>query len=53
MKYENNTKTSRNKAIVSLRETNPDMSLEEIGEMFNITKQRVSIIIKKHQRKLQ
>jgi len=50
MKYESNTKSSRNKAIVSLRESNPELSLKEIGQMFGITKQKVSFIIKRHYR---
>ncbi len=52
MKYESNTKTTRNKAIVSLRENDPSLSQQEIGKMFDITRQRVSFIIKEYYRKL-
>ena len=48
MKYESNTKRARNTAIVRLREGDPSMSLKEIGEMFGISKQKVSFIIKRH-----
>lgn len=53
MKYETNTKTTRNKAIVSLRENSPDLSLKEIGDMFDISRQKVSFIIKRHSRQLE
>ncbi|KKM69336.1 hypothetical protein LCGC14_1451820 [marine sediment metagenome] len=52
MKYKSNTKTTRNKAIISLRVNDPSLSLVEIGEMFNISKQKVSFIIKRHYRRL-
>ena len=51
MKYASNTLTTRNKAIVSLRENSPDLSLKEIGDMFGISRQKVSFIIKRHYRK--
>ncbi len=53
MKYASNTLTTRNKAIVSLRESDPNLSLGEIGEMFGISKQKVSFIIKRHYRQLE
>jgi len=53
MKYETNTLTTRNKAIVSLHELDPSLSQEEIGKAFGITRQRVSKIIKRHYRKLE
>ena len=47
MKYETNTKIERNKAIVALWKSNTNLSMKEIGGFFNITKQRVSQIIKR------
>ena len=46
MRYASTTKTNRNRAIIAYREANPDMSLEEIGELFPnngkaLSKQRV------------
>ena len=50
-RYEKLRKTARNTALLKYREDNPESTLEEIGNEFNITKQRVSellnIMIKK------
>ena len=40
--------TLRNIEIVKMRHSKPQPSLEEIGEKFNITRQRVLQIIQKH-----
>lgn len=45
MKYESNTKIVRNQAIVDIHENRPGLSYAKIGEMFGITRQRVSKII--------
>jgi DNA-directed RNA polymerase specialized sigma subunit len=47
MKYEANTKTERNQAVVLMHKWQPELSLEEIGKKFGISKQRVHRIIKK------
>ena len=47
MKYEANTKTARNNAIREMHTAHPELSLEEIGGVFGITKQRVWKIIGK------
>ena len=51
MKYESNTKTGRNEEIYWLRKLNPKMPLREIAEQKGITKQRVSIILKREREK--
>lgn len=48
MKYETNTKTKRNKAVVEMHREHPELSLKEIGDYFNISKQRVSKLIKRN-----
>ena len=53
MKYDTNTKTERNQAIIKTRKDNPRLSLEEIGEMFPVdgkplSPQRVAQIIDKY-----
>lgn len=47
MKYESNTKTERNEAVKRMRKEHPELSLEDIGARFNITRQRVSQILSK------
>ncbi len=47
MKYDSNTKRQRNQQIITFRERNPEYSLEEIGRLFGITKQRAHQIIKR------
>jgi len=36
----------RNRKIFTYRKNNPDLSLEEIGEKFNLTKQSISKILR-------
>jgi len=45
MKYDNLRKLKRNQAVVDMRESHPDLSLEEIAEVFNISKQRIYEIL--------
>ena len=47
MRYEAVTKTKRNEAVKQYKDANPDLSLKEIGGIFQISKQRVAQIIKK------
>ncbi len=47
MKYDGLRKIERNKALREYAEKHPNSSLQEIGEIFGISKQRVSIILKK------
>jgi len=47
MKYGGMTKTARNQAVKDYHEAHPEFSLKEIGQVFRISKQRVSQIIKK------
>jgi len=44
MKYPN-TKFSRNRAILDYHEAHPELSLQEIGDVFRICKERVRQII--------
>jgi len=41
-------KKRRNRELIAYRKNHPDLSLAEIGEIFGITKQRVSEILKRH-----
>ena len=47
MKYEKTTLTTRNMLVREAHQQHPELSLEEIGEAFWISKQRVSKILKK------
>ena len=47
MKYDSNTKRARNALIKEYRLQHPELSLREIGEVFGISKQRVSKIVRK------
>lgn len=51
MKYESITKTTRNLAIVKLRKADTDLSLEDIGKLFGISKARVCAILKRYKSK--
>ena len=45
-RYEKLRKSARNKALFQFALDNPDKTYEEIGNQFNITKQRVSELFK-------
>ena len=47
MKYESITKVNRNKAVIEYRQAHPELSLEEVGKVFGVTKQRVHQICKR------
>jgi len=47
MDYKVQTKTSRNNALLAYRAAHPDITLQEIAWVFEISKQRVSIIIRR------
>jgi len=47
MKYESITKTKRNQQVIKYRKDNPLESLEEVGKVFGITKQRVHQLCKR------
>jgi len=47
MKYEKLRKQTRNEALVEYEKAHTDMSLEEIGMVFRISKQRVRAILKR------
>jgi len=47
MKYDSNRKTARNKELIEMRKSNPDMSLKEIGQHYGISGARVSQIIRR------
>jgi len=50
-KYDNMRKHSRNKMIAEYRYSHPELSLQELASLFNISKQRVWAILKAHQGK--
>jgi len=41
MKYASITKTNRNKAIIEYCNAHPELSLDEIGKVFGVSKQRI------------
>jgi len=45
MKYERVTKIQRNALIVQQHQEHPELSFKEIGNIFNISKQRVHQIV--------
>ena len=51
MKYESMIKQQRNDLLVEYRRSHPELSLEELGKIFGISKQRVHYILKREDRK--
>jgi DNA-directed RNA polymerase specialized sigma subunit len=47
MKYDSVTKRVRNHEVYEYRKENPNLSMKEIGEIFGISRQRVSQIVKR------
>jgi len=47
MKYEKTMKVERNREIVKLHQEHPELSLQEIGDKFNVSRQAISLILKK------
>lgn len=47
MRYESNEKQRRNIAIAEYLASHPEASLKEAGEVFGLTKQRISSIMQK------
>ncbi len=45
MRYESNSKTNRNLAIIELRNSDKNLSLKDIGLVFGISKARVCAIL--------
>lgn len=50
-KYDTMRKLERNRMLLEYREKHPDLSLREIGRLFNITPQRVWGIIQGENKK--
>jgi len=46
MKYDALKKKERNRLLIEYRQQHPELSMAEIGKIFNISKQRVSVILK-------
>jgi len=46
-RYDSTRKIARNKAVVQYRKDNPELSLKEIGEVFNVTAPRIYAILKR------
>ena len=46
MKWDTLRKKERNRLLVEYHQSHPELSMAEIGKIFNISKQRVSIILK-------
>jgi len=44
--YKQSEKRKRNRQIIALAESNPDMTQEELAELFRISQARVSQILK-------
>jgi len=51
VKYQSNTKINRNKAIVTYKDENPNLSWKEIGEVFGISGARANKIYLKEKAK--
>jgi len=49
-RYDSNTKTQRNQALVDYAGAHPDLAMKEIALVFNISKQRVFQILSKGKR---
>ena len=47
-RYDSVRKINRNKMIIQFREDNPELSLKEIAESFNVSRQRVFQILKRY-----
>ena len=50
-RYAGQRKTARNEALHKYAQEHPDVTYEEIGKQFNISKQRVSELIKNEEKK--
>ena len=50
-KYDILRKLERNRLLVQYRQAHPELSLQEIGAVFNITRERVSQILKAEKNK--
>ncbi len=50
-KYEANTKVERNRMLFEYRQAHPELSLQEIGDVFEISRERVRQIILKEARR--
>jgi len=48
MKYKEFNRIERNKSLIKYRKRHPELSLDEIGQKFGISKQRVSQILHKN-----
>ena len=51
MKYKSMTKQQRNDLLIEYHRSHPELSLEELGKIFGISKQRVHYILKREERK--
>ena len=51
-KYDSVTKTKRNLQLLEYANKNPELSMTEIGEVFRISRQRVSKILKKYKKEV-
>lgn len=47
-KYDSLRKTGRNQAVIRMHKESPGLSLAEIGQQFGISRQMVSLIIRKY-----
>ena len=52
VRYDSVRKTERNQLLLEYRKGHPNASLAEIGQLFNISKQRVSEILKMGENKV-
>ncbi|MBT9131206.1 MAG: hypothetical protein DDT41_01510 [candidate division WS2 bacterium] len=52
MKYDKLRKLTRNRLLLEMHQKNLNTSLDEIGEIFNISRQRVQMILKKEKERL-
>ena len=49
-KYDSITKRARNQAVIEMHKVHPELALKEIGDFYNISKQRVYAILKRQAR---
>ena len=48
MAYKIREKKKRNLLVIQYHKDNPELTLSEIGDIFHLSRQRVAVILKRH-----